>query len=270
MPNTARLQKSENLGPTATQSMNYITKTDFESILVQKLDSLKADLATKECIQGLKDVIEAQKIEINKLESRVVIMERYVAQLQRSADEQEQYQRRLCLRINGVEVEPGKEETGNDCLNKCKKIFKDLGVRIPETALDRAHRIGREKKLQGKVYRQIIVRFTTWRHRTMVYKARKASKGPKIRLDLTKQRLNAIGKMNDTLKSRDMQDSFAFADINCRFCVKINGEFHYLNDEIDFVNLMDKMDAGSFSEGEDEGEGAPGEEGDEEEEEIED
>ena len=95
MPNTARLQKSENLGPTATQSMNYITKTDFESILVQKLDSLKADLATKECIQGLKDVIEAQKIEINKLESRVVIMERYVAQLQRSADEG----LRLCMRL---------------------------------------------------------------------------------------------------------------------------------------------------------------------------
>ena len=54
------------------------------------------------------------------------------------------------LRINGVEVEPGKEETGNDCLNKCKKIFKDLGVRIPETALDRAHGIGREKEVTGK------------------------------------------------------------------------------------------------------------------------
>ena len=54
-------------------------------------------------------------MEINKLESRVVIMERHVAQLQRSADEQKQYQRRLCLRINGVEVEPGKEESGMTC-----------------------------------------------------------------------------------------------------------------------------------------------------------
>ena len=60
----------------------------------------------------------------------------------------------------------------------------------------------------------------------MVYQARKASKVPKIRLDLTKQMLNAIGKMNDTLKSRNIQDSFAFADINCRIYVKINDEFH--------------------------------------------
>lgn len=250
---------------TRVQTPEYITRAVFEDILVQKLDALKADLATKDCIQGLKDVIEAQKMEINKLESRVVIMERYVAQLQRSADEQEQYQRRLCLRINGVEVEDGKEETGNDCLNKCKKIFKDLGVRIPESSLDRAHRIGKAWKSEGKVYRQIIVRFTTWRHRTMVYKARKTSKGPKIRLDLTKQRLKIIGKINDTLKAKNIKDSFAFADINCRLCVKLNGEFHYMNDEIDFMKLMDEIDPVNISEGEDEGEEEAGDEGEDEE-----
>ena len=73
---------------------------------------------------------------------------------------------------------------------------------------------------------------------------RESIKRSKIHPDLTTQRLNAIRKMNDSLKAKNMQDSFAFADIKCRLCVKLNGEFHYLNDELDFVTLMDKMDRG--------------------------
>ena len=44
-------------------------------------------------------------------------MEKCVAQLQRHAEVQEKYQRRLLSRINGVEID-------NDCSNKCKKILK--------------------------------------------------------------------------------------------------------------------------------------------------
>ena len=125
MPQQTRLQqtKQEKLGP----SQDYITHADFEKILDDKLNGLKEDLATKECIQQLLAVIGAQNSKIEELESKIVVMERYIAQLQRSTDDQEQYQRRLCLRINGVEVTPGKEETGQDCLEKCKKIFKSVG-----------------------------------------------------------------------------------------------------------------------------------------------
>ena len=50
-----------------------------------------------------------------------------------------------------------------------KKMLKqDLKMDIPDLAIDRAHRIGSvvEDPSTKKTYRHIIVRFTTWRHRT--------------------------------------------------------------------------------------------------------
>ena len=54
--------------------------------------------------------------------------------------------------------------------------------------------IGNIKEECGKRYRQIIVRFTTWHHRTEVYRARKNSDKYRIRLDLTKERLKVMGE----------------------------------------------------------------------------
>ena len=270
MPQQTRLQqtKQENLG----SSQDYITRADFEKILDDKLNGLKEDLATKECIQQLLAVIGAQNSKIEELESKIVVMERYIAQLQRSTDDQEQYQRRLCLRINGVEVTPGKEETGQDCLEKCKKIFKSIGVKVPDTVLDRAHRIGKTKAASnGKTYRQIIVRFATWRHRTMVYKARKKSQTHKIRLDLTKKRMNVIQKTNEILESRRMEGCFTFADINCHLCARINDAFHYFDDEDDFMKLLDRISGGEkedMEENAEDGSNESGEDDDEEEEDV--
>ena len=171
-----------------------------------------------------------------------MVMVRYIAQLQRSTDDQEQYQRRMCLRINGVEVTPGKDETGQDCLDKCKKIFKSVGV---TSMLDRAHRIRRTKQSSnGKAYRQIIVRFTSWRHRSLVYRARKKSHVHKIRSYLTKKRMNVTQKTNKILESRGMEGCFTFADINCRLCTRITDAFHYFDDEDDFMKLLDRISGG--------------------------
>ena len=88
----------------------------------------------------------------------------------------EQYQRRLCLRISGIEVPSlGQNETDQDCLDKIKDVCADLAVEIPCDVIDRAHRIGKTTSHNGKKCRQMIVRFTTWRHRAIVYRARKNS-----------------------------------------------------------------------------------------------
>ena len=122
-----------------------------------------------------KDVTKGEQLKINILESRLVLMEKYVGHLQKTADEQEQYWRRLRLRMSDVEIKAGEPELGEDCLKKVKNIFNELSVKIPESAIDRAHCIGQVKESKGKQFRQIIIRFTTWRHRTMVHKARKNS-----------------------------------------------------------------------------------------------
>lgn len=243
--------KNEELGPPDKMEEDFMTRSAFEKILDKKLDSLKEDLASKDDIQGLLNVIKDQQSKINILESRLVLMEKYVSHLQKTADEQEQYQRRLCLRINNVEIKAGEPETGEDCLKKVKKIFNELSVKIPDSAIDRAHRIGQIKESQGKKFRQMIIRFTTWRHRTMVYKARKNSDKYRVRLDLTKKRLKLIGKTNEMLQGRNL-NGYTFADINCRLCAKLDDGFSYFDDETEFKDLIkqkfgEEQEEGSIS-----------------------
>ena len=151
---------------------------------------MEEKLASKACIQQLHDATEGQSERIEILESKVVIMENYIARLENSMDDQEQYQRRLCLRIDGIPpVAQGKEESREQCLKKVKAVFNELKVNIPDAVIDRAYRIGQVKTVAGKRTRQMIVRFTTWRHRTALYRARKSCNQYKIRLDLTKKGL---------------------------------------------------------------------------------
>ena len=94
-------------------------------------------------------------------------------QMQNSKEELEQYGRRLCLRINRVPVKS--DETSDDVLKYVKEIFDEGELDIPYTVIDRAHRIEPEYSdyKTKKKCKAIIVRFTTFRHRTLVYRTRK-------------------------------------------------------------------------------------------------
>ena len=70
----------------------------------------------------------------------------------------------------------------------------------------------------------------------MVYRARKNSKKVKICLDLTKSNLDSIIRANERLKGNE--NNFAFADVNCRLCLKLDGEFKYFETENKFLNLI--------------------------------
>ena len=108
-------------------------------------------------------------------------------------------------------------------------MFMKLKVSIPDTVIDRAHRIGNRN--------QRILRFTTLWHRILVYRARKKPESPyKIRLDLTKKRLNTVIATTDVLQAKKL--GFSFADVNCKLCAKIGDKFHYLSDEKDFKGLL--------------------------------
>ena len=205
----------------------------FQQLLDEKLEKLHESMATKDCIKQLSDKINQQNEKIDILEAKVAVMENYIRKLEQSVYDQEQYHRRLCLRIDGIPAAaPGKSESGEQCLTKVKQMFKKLNVKVPDTVIDRAHRIGNRH--------QMIVRFTTWRHRTLVYRARKKPESPyKIRLDLTKKRLNTVIATNDVLQAKKL--GFSFADVNCRLCAKIGHKFHYFSDEEDFKGLLAQL-----------------------------
>ena len=115
--------------------------------------------------------------------------------------ELEQYGRRLCLRIDSVPAV--KDESSDDILEFTKSLFKEAKVAVPDNVLDRAHRVGPSytDRKTSKKCKSIIVRFTTFRHRTLLYRARKNVKsGFKVKLDLTKSRFSPLKKANNHVK----------------------------------------------------------------------
>ncbi|XP_065058021.1 uncharacterized protein LOC135685857 [Rhopilema esculentum] len=215
----------------------------YQAYFDEKFAELKKEMATKKCIDHLHATIKKQNDKIEMLESKIVMMERHIAQLQNNLDDNEQYNRRLCLRINGLlPVAEGESETSEMCLEKVKNVFKEkeLEVDVPDAVIDRAHRIGSPKIVKGKKIHQVIVRFTTWRHRTLVYRARKKCPKYRIKLDLTKRRIDIIQKVTSFLKEKEL--GFAFADVNCRLSVKIGDVFEHFNSEEDLMDIVRRYD----------------------------
>ena len=190
-------------------------------------------------ILKLTETVNSQKERIDKLEESLIECENSLevsktvsSRLVKKCDDLEQYGRRLCLRI--LDVDGDDSETSDDVFNKCTELFNKLELDIPGACIDRAHRIG--KKTPGRV-RPIIVRFTTWRHRTMVYRKRKDCVNCRITLDPTKTRMEILKEAIDLARESD-HISYAFADINCSLCVKLtNGSFKFFNTIDDLNNL---------------------------------
>ena len=219
---------------TETSASHLLHLDSFQQMLAEKLDKVHESMATKDCIKQLSEKIMKQTQRIDSLKVKVEFLENHIRKLEESVDDQEQYNRRLYLRIAGIPITgEGKNESGEQFLAKVQQVFQELNVNIPDTAIDRAHRIGRGH--------QMIVRFTSWRYRTLVYRARKTKDSPyKIRLDLTKKRLNAIVATNDILKAKEI--GFSFADVNCRLCAKIGNKFYYFSTLESFKALLDRLD----------------------------
>ena len=98
----------------------------------------------------------------------------------------EQYGRRLCLRVDEVPIREG--ENPKVIEQELQKEFAEMGVELQEDAIDRAHRIG--KKYNVEVEEEddtVIVRFSSWKHRTLVYRNRKKSKKVRVKIDFTKR-----------------------------------------------------------------------------------
>ena len=205
---------------------------NFEIILKEELDK-----------QNTKILRQNERIE--KLESEKGMFQKQVMELkhanikmQEQIDDNEQYGRRLCLRFDGVPVK--EKETSDMVLEDMKNIFEEAGIEIPDNVIDRAHRIGKgytDTKTNMKC-KSIIMRFTTFRHRTIVYRSRNGlvRRGVKVRIDLTKSRHSLLTEANKFIAD-DSQVKFCYADINCRLKIK------WANERFDdsFFSSMDEL-----------------------------
>ena len=137
--------------------------------------------------------------------------------LKMELDDLKQYTRMPNLRLYGVRNEKG-ESSGkvfkiveNVCKEVCPEMFK-FGCLI-----DRAHRIGKTETDGNGVTTQAIIRFTTFRDRTAIYRARKDIKNKLkygISLDLIPSKLTLLSEAKKLIDGVE-GIHFVYNDINC-------------------------------------------------------
>ena len=121
---------------------------------------------------------------------------------------------------------PQNSVSQNDVLDPANSLFKKAKVDILESVIDQVYRIGYKylDAASNNYCKSIIIRFITFRHRTMFYRAKnKLKRGVRIKLDLTKSRYGLLKRAKDHVKEVT-SIKFCYADINCHLKVKFHAE----------------------------------------------
>ena len=156
----------------ATCLQRNIPWMSWTKSLMRNLVHLNLISDLKKEIMNVKAILSKKDKEIKVMKSQVTLLQNHVSTLKHALDkrveELEQYGRRVCLRSEGVEdkVNMEKERNLEKSYQYCKAVCE-----ISESVLDRAHRIGPTctDNDTGKKMQNLIVRFTTFRHRTLFY-----------------------------------------------------------------------------------------------------
>lgn len=192
----------------------------FKTEVLEKIGKLEKELKEKDSL------INNQSQKIIQLESNLAVVKNSLDVVLERCDDNEQYSRRQCLRIHGIEVVD--EEKINETLKSCYDAVK---LPFNEDDIDRAHRIGKVKDSKDKTKKcqSIIVKFKSWKAREIFYKARPRSEKPgqsksfTVSLDLTKRRLTLLNYAREKLlQSASQNIKFVYADINCTLGVRLN------------------------------------------------
>ena len=214
--------------------------TELENIH-QLILQIKSDLegkATADAVNTLVQEIRLKDKKIEVLESQVAILQNTVNLLSAKCDNNEQYSRRLSLRINNVPL-PSDGESADDVVTKVQGLITESGVELPADCLDRAHRVGKPVDAEdGTKKQQIIVKFTSWRHRTQFYRSRKSLTSAKVYIDLTQTKFRLLKSAQAKVRNSNAVE-FVFADVNCSLCAKMaNGNYRYFNTEDQLNNIL--------------------------------
>ena len=123
-----------------------------------------------------------------------------------------------------------------------------MGIEFNQFEIDRAHCIGKPymDNKKNKV-RSIIVKFRSWKSRTVFYKAgprnhldrqKKPGSSFNVSLNLTKRRYNLLIKAKGLI-ANNPSVPYAFCDINCSLVLKFNDNtYRYFNSESELNNLL--------------------------------
>ena len=158
-----------------------IELTSSVEFLTSKFDELEKERKEKdELINSIQIEVSSLKVEVKNIEKK--------------ADDQEQYSRRNCLLIHGLN-EKKTEDTDEMVLGV---INDKLNMEMSQVSVDRSHRLGKRKG-PGQKPRAIIVKFTRYKDRHLVFRNKKLLKGSDISVteSLTLKRMEHLQKARE-------------------------------------------------------------------------
>ena len=133
----------------------------------------------------------------DSLRSENSLLREKVEELEFTSDNLEQYSRRNNLKLSGLSEDTANSNTDKVILDLCT----ELRLSLSEVDIDRSHRVGKPNLPKP---RQIIVKFTSYRARQKLYKARSQLKRTHrtvyVNEDLTKERNKLLYDASQHLK----------------------------------------------------------------------
>ena len=132
-------KQEENMATTSNEMKCYFEKLIKPLVTNKSLEDLFNKLKN-DLLKKFDETISEQNTKIEKLESIISNHENTIDQLLVKCDDNEQYSRRIGLRIHGVEVK--EKESEDDVINTLGQWYSILDVPFNPNYIDRAHHIG--------------------------------------------------------------------------------------------------------------------------------
>ena len=158
-------------------------------------------------------------------------------------DDNEQYSRRSCMRIQEVEV----KENEDGVMNVLEDYYSSVNLQFDANDIDRAHRIGLPytDKNSGAKVKSIIVKFRSWKARQRFYKGQSryyadSSKKPgfTVSVDFTKRRYLLLIKAKGLIKGNS-NIKYVYSDIDCSLALRFKDDlFKYFNSKRELLSLL--------------------------------
>lgn len=172
-------------------------KTDIRSEITEYLNTnthlnVLADKLAEAVMNKIDKKFEELQLKCQHLEATVTQLQLKNDNLVEKLDDLEQYSRRACLRVFGVNEKPNE-----DTEQSLSKIFMEkVGLEIKPEFIDRCHRVGKlnSDMLESSKPRAIIIKFTSYKYRKLLYdnKSKLKGTGMFIHEDLTKRRMDLL------------------------------------------------------------------------------
>ena len=214
---------------------------ELKTGLTQQLQNLQSSIDLKDAkIKHLEDGLVSAVQRNLKLESDIATIH---SNLDTRIDDLEQHGRKMCLRIEGIEVE--ENESNSILTTKVEKTLQLLGAKVSKADFVRLHRSSRTRLSDGRKVAQTIVRFRDWSARAEAYSTRfngtkkeRMDRPFYVRLDLTKRRLALFKQAQQSLHGHPTSHVDSNADCKLFILNRLTRKKSFFNTETELQLAM--------------------------------